>query len=67
MERGDDEGEGGDFPVKYSDLIVKSQGSLVIVILNRPKELNTLSVHMLKELKEVTLEFQNDPGIVLLS
>ena len=49
--------------MKYRDLIVKNQGSLVTVILNRPKELNTLSVHMLKELKEVTLEFQNDPGI----
>jgi len=55
--------------VKYSGLIVKIQGSLVTVTLNRPKALNALSVHMLKELKEVTFELQNKPGIrvVILS
>lgn len=48
--------------MKYRDLIVKRQGSMVTVILNRPKVLNTLSLRMLRELKEVTLGFQNDPG-----
>ncbi len=49
--------------MKYRDLIIKSQGSLVTVILNRTKVLNTLSVRMLRELKEVALSFNNDPGI----
>ena len=49
--------------MKYRDLIVKRQGSLVTVILNRPKVLNTLSMRMLRELKEIALSFNNDPGI----
>ena len=49
--------------MKYSELIVEKEGSLVTVTLNGPKQLNTLSVRMLRELKEVALSFQNDPGI----
>ncbi len=49
--------------MKYRELIVEREGSLVTVTLNRPKPLNTLSVLMLRELKEVALSFQNDPGI----
>jgi len=49
--------------MKYRDLIVKRRGSMVTVILNRPKALNTLSVRMLRELKELALSFQDDPDI----
>jgi enoyl-CoA hydratase len=49
--------------MKYRDLIVKRQGSLLTVELNRAESLNTLSVRMLRELKEVALSFNNDPGI----
>jgi enoyl-CoA hydratase len=49
--------------MKYRELIVKREGALVTVTLNGPKSLNTLSVHMLRELKEVALSFQDDPGI----
>lgn len=41
------------------DITVKREGSLATVIMNR----STLSVGMLRELKEVALSFQNDPGI----
>lgn len=49
--------------MRYHDLIVKKKGPLVTVILNRPKVLNALSLRMLRELKEVTLSFRNEPGI----
>lgn len=49
--------------MRCHDLIVKRQGSFATVILNRPGVLNTLSLRMLRELKEVALSFNNDPGI----
>ena len=49
--------------MKYRELIVEKEGPLVIVTLDGPNPLNTLSVRMLKELKEVALSFQDDPGI----
>ena len=49
--------------MKYRELVVEREGSLVTVTLDGPKSLNTLSVRMLRELKEVALSFQDDPGI----
>ena len=49
--------------MKYRELIVERDGSLVTVTLDGPKSLNTLSVRMLRELKEVALSFQDDPSI----
>jgi len=49
--------------MKYRELIVEKEGPLVTVTLDGPNPLNTLSVRMLKELKEVALSFQDDPGI----
>ena len=49
--------------MKYRELIVEREGPLVTVTLDGPKQLNTLSVRMLKELKEIALSFQDDPGI----
>ena len=52
--------------MEYRNLVVMSQGPIVKVTLNRPEVLNTLSVHMLKELKHVALSFQDNPGIRLV-
>ncbi|MBW2116277.1 MAG: enoyl-CoA hydratase/isomerase family protein [Deltaproteobacteria bacterium] len=49
--------------MEYSDLVVKREGSLAKVTLNRPEVLNTLSVRMLKELKQAAAEFKDDPAI----
>jgi len=49
--------------MKYRELIVEREGPLVTVTLDGPKPLNTLSVRMLRELKEVALSFQDDPDI----
>jgi enoyl-CoA hydratase/carnithine racemase len=49
--------------MKYRELIIEREESLVTVTLNGPKSLNTLSVRMLRELREVALSFQDDPGI----
>ena len=51
---------------QYRNLVVIRQGPLVKVALDRPEVLNTLSVHLLKELKHVALSFQDDPGIRLV-
>jgi len=48
--------------MKYCELIVEREGPLVTVTLDGPKPLNTLSMRMLRELKEVALSFQDDPG-----
>ena len=52
--------------MEYRNLIVIRQGPLVKVTLHRSDVLNTLSVHLLKELKHVALSFQDDPGIRLV-
>jgi len=49
--------------MKYRELIVEREGPLVTVTLNGPKSLNTLSVRMLRELKEVAQSFQDDQSI----
>lgn len=49
--------------MKYRELIIEREESLVTVTLNGPKSLNTLSVRMLRELREVALSFQDDPSI----
>jgi enoyl-CoA hydratase len=49
--------------MKYRELIVEREGPLVTVTLDGPKSLNTLSVRMLRELKEVALNFQDDQSI----
>ena len=49
--------------MKYRELIVERKGPMVTVTLDGPKSLNTLSVRMLRELKEVALSFQDDKGI----
>jgi enoyl-CoA hydratase len=47
----------------YRNLIVERDGALAKVALNRPEILNTLSLGMLEELKEVAGEFRDDPGV----
>lgn len=49
--------------MKYKDLIVEKTDSVAKVILNRPNSLNTLSVRLLRELKDVVLDLQNTPGM----
>ena len=51
---------------QYRNLVVSRQGALAKVTLNRPEVLNTLSVHLLKELKHVALSFQDDPDVRLV-
>lgn len=45
----------------YKDLIVERDGPLAKVILNPPESLNTLSLRLLRELKNAAREIQNDP------
>ena len=40
----------------YRDLIVERDGPLAKVILNPPESLNTLSLHLLRELKDTVWE-----------
>ncbi len=47
----------------YRDLIVEKNGPLAKVILNPPESLNTLSLRLLRELKEVAWEIQKDSEI----
>lgn len=49
--------------MEYHDLMVKRDGPLAKVTLNRPEVLNTMSVRMLKELSQVATEFKDDPSI----
>jgi enoyl-CoA hydratase/carnithine racemase len=49
--------------MEYRDLIIKRDGSLAKVTLNRPEVLNTMSVRMLKELRQAAAEFKDDPAI----
>jgi len=49
--------------MKYHELIVEKEGPLVTVTLDGPKSLNTLSVRMLRELREVALSFKEDQSI----
>ena len=49
--------------MKYHNLIIERDNALVKVTLNRPGSLNSLSVRMLRELKEAALSFQDDPEI----
>jgi enoyl-CoA hydratase len=49
--------------MKYRELIVEREGPLVTVTLDGPKQLNTLSVSMLRELREVALSFKEDQSI----
>ena len=49
--------------MEYDDLIVKREGPLVKVILNRPESLNKLSVRMLGELRDIALSLKDDPEI----
>ena len=47
----------------YSDLIVERNGPLAKVILNPPELLNTLSLRLLRELKDAAWEIQKDSEI----
>ena len=49
--------------MQYQDLLIERDGALAKVILNRPGSLNALSARILKELKNVALDFQDDPDI----
>ncbi len=49
--------------MEYLDLMIKRDGAVVEVILNRPDLLNTMSVRMLKELKHAALNLKDDPDI----
>jgi enoyl-CoA hydratase len=49
--------------MRYRELIVEKEGPLVTVTLNGPKPQNTLSVRMLRELREVALSFKEDQSI----
>ena len=49
--------------MKYRELIVEREGPLVTVTLDGPKPINTLSVRMLMELREVALSFKEDQSI----
>jgi len=47
----------------YRDLIVERNGPLAKVILNPPELLNTLSLRLLRELKDAAWEIQKDSEI----
>jgi len=47
----------------YRDLIVERDGPLAKVIFNPPESLNTLSLHLLRELKDTAWEIQKDTEI----
>ena len=49
--------------MNYHDLVVEKEGAIAKVILNRPQRLNTLSVRVLKELKQVVSDLQNKQDI----
>ena len=45
--------------MEYSDLIVQKDGSVMTVVLNRPKALNTLSIRLLQEIKHLSSIFHS--------
>ena len=49
--------------MEYLDLIIKREGAVIEIKLNRPDVLNTMSVRMLKELKHAALSFHDDPAV----
>ena len=49
--------------MNFRDLTVEKDGALVKVTLNRPESLNTLSVSMLKELRQVVFNLEEDEVI----
>jgi len=49
--------------MNYHNLVIEKEGAIAKVILSRPRLLNTLSVQMLKELKEVVPELQKEQDI----
>jgi len=49
--------------MKFHELIVERTGALAKVLLNRPDSLNTLSVRLLRELREVILLLEEDQEI----
>ena len=55
--------------MEYTDLIVRKEGPIMTVVLNRPEALNTLSIRLLRELRHLALNLQDDPetGAVILT
>lgn len=49
--------------MKYRNLRVQREEPIARVTLNRPQVLNTMSVRMLKELRQAASEFKEDPAI----
>ncbi|MDQ0219453.1 hypothetical protein ELQ35_17385 [Peribacillus cavernae] len=52
--------------MNYSYLIVQEEGSVLSVVLNRPKAMNALNNGLLSEFNLVLDQFERDPGIRLL-
>jgi len=55
--------------MEYTDLTVRKDGPIMTVALNRPEALNTLSIRLLRELRQLALNLRNDPetGVVILT
>ncbi len=46
--------------MSYEHLIVEHQGNIAVVTLNRPDQLNALSIDLMKEIEKVAEEFRED-------
>ncbi|MBW2624444.1 MAG: enoyl-CoA hydratase, partial [Deltaproteobacteria bacterium] len=44
----------------YENLIVERQGHIALVTLNRPRKLNALSNDLMRDITQVTEEFEGD-------
>lgn len=50
-----------------SDVMVERRGSAGLITLNRPKALNALSLHMVRDITAALLDFRDDPAVLLVA
>ncbi|MGH8803750.1 MAG: enoyl-CoA hydratase/isomerase family protein [Polaromonas sp.] len=53
--------------VKKSDIVVERRGSTGLITLNRPKALNALSLHMVRELLGTLQAWRDDPAVLVVA
>ncbi len=53
--------------VKKSDIVVERRGSAGLITLNRPKALNALSLHMVRELLGTLQAWRDDPAVLVVA
>lgn len=51
--------------MEYKNILLKKEGHICILTINRPKVLNALNIEVLEELKEAVEEIENDKDVFL--